>query len=111
MHPIEVTGICMFKVTLSPLIGLLYCKLYSNTHINLPEVLGCKHFIVVYKLALMTGNLQRGKNIIHPREASAGTGQRTMHFPLENVKAGPTSHVRSLEGKEHSQVITRHLMK
>lgn len=65
----------------------------------LPEVLGCKHLVVVNKLALVTGNLQRGENIIHPREAGARAGQGTVHFPLENVEAGPASHVGPLEAK------------
>lgn len=34
-----------------------------------------------------------------------------MHFPLENVKARPASHMRSLGEKECHQVTTRHLKK
>lgn len=94
-------GIQMFNSHSVPLIQLLYCKFSSNSPpVNLlPEVLGCKNLIVVYELALVTGNLQRGKNIIHAREAGARTRHRAVHFPLENVKARPASHMRSLEDK------------
>lgn len=84
----------MFRVTLSAPVWLLHFNCIVNL---LPEVLGCKHLVVVYELALVTGNLQRGENIIHPREAGARAGQGTVHFPLENVESRPASHVGPLE--------------
>lgn len=58
--------------------------------------MGGQHLGVVHDLALVRGDLQRGQNIIHPRNVGGGASGGAVEAPLEDVEAGPAGHVGAL---------------
>lgn len=63
----------------------------------LPELFGCKHLIIIHDLALVVRDLESGQNIVDPREACPSTGSWAVHFPLQDIKARPASHMGALK--------------
>lgn len=55
-----------------------------------------QHLGVVHNLTLVCGDLQRGQDIIHTRQAGGGAGRGAVETPLQDVEAGPACYVGAL---------------